>query len=250
MDSASRNRYAAGGAIIFAALLFGGYKVFNKKADCFADPSAKIAFLIDRSEPITTLQVREIHERIRKELGSAPPNARVTVYHMTDRGFDASSVFEKCLPKLDINPIYEGDAKLARNKFNRFIEEVISSVKTADIKIELKSPIIETIDTIMTKSGLNRDGTNLKRDQVSLHVFSDLIQNSSLVSLYGCNGKLSKNLADMDGISERLQRFSNDGAQITLHIVRRDHANPSIPSLICQRSFWENLLPRAEHRPL
>lgn len=250
MDNASRLRYLVGISVFIFTLLFGVYKAFKKESDCFTEPSAKVAFLFDRSEPITALQLSEIRERVKQVLEVAQPNSRVTVYHMTDRGFDPSSEFQQCLPKRNVNPIYEGDQKLARNRFDKFVMDLVSSIKLEEIKIESRSPIVETIDTIMTKSGISRDSGNLQRDQVSLHIFSDLIQNSDLVSLYGCKTNPGIGLLNNSGIRERLQRFSKDSAMIVLHTIKRDQSNQSIPSSLCLRRFWEELLPRAEHRAL
>lgn len=197
---------------------------------CPSVVTRKTAILIDQSDEAPTQTLAEIRSRIAKTINQDVAEGElVSVFYLSDHSqLDLRPVFSGCKPKADGNELYE-NRRLIKKQFEDSFQNPLDEALAENPISAEKSPIAEVMADFLTSDFL--DG-----EENRLVVFSDLMQNSAALDLYGCaNGQQA--IADYRrSRSGAVERPELQNVQIELNIVPRQSL--SAQNVKCRQEFW------------
>jgi hypothetical protein len=255
LDKDTKLRYLIGGIVVAAIIGGAAYKNINKLPNCMDDPAEKVVILIDQTDPVSPLVNSEIKKRVLDFLGNkrvkdgrlktdsivdTPVNSLVTVFHIDSNQKDLKSLYSGCRPpsEREVNAM-EGDPKTAQRhyieKFQSKIEPFLEIGKQKD----KASPIAETLYSISRTSFFSRPGKDKPRTKVL--IFSDMVQHSEEISLYGCSGSPNLSPSAHNLVNKLSNTYGSADVFINL-IIRSKHDSQELPSSQCLKQFWSQAL--------
>jgi hypothetical protein len=255
LDKDTKLRYLIG--LIVVALIVGGaaYKHLTKLPDCLNDPAEKVVILIDQTDPVPPLANLEIKKRALDFLGNkrvkdsrlksdagldTPVNSLVTVFHIDSNQKDLKPLFSGCRPpsEREVNAI-EGDPQTAQRRYMEKFQSKIEPLLEIGKQKDKASPIVETLYSVSRTSFFSRPGKDKPKTKVL--IFSDMVQHSDEISLYGCSG--SPNLSPTAKILIDKLSSSYGSADVWVNLIIRDKSDSQqSPSLQCLKQFWSQAL--------
>ena len=257
MDKDTKLRYLIG--LVVVALIVGGavYKHLTKLPDCLSDPAAKVVILIDQTDPVSLLANLEIKKRALDFLGNkrvkdgrlksdtgldTPVNSLVTIFHIDSNQRDLKPLFSGCRPPSDreVNAI-EGDPQTAQRRYVEKFQSRIEPLLEIGKQKDKASPIVETLYSVSRTSFFSRPAKDKPKTKVL--IFSDMVQHSDEVSLYGCTGSSSPNLSpSAKNLIDKLSS-SYGSADVWINLIIRDKSDSQqLPSSQCLKQFWSQAL--------
>lgn len=198
--------------------------------NCLGEISQKTVILIDRSDDTPTQTVDEIVSRIRSLVSEqVGQNELVSIFRISDSAQTSlRPIFSSCKPKADGNDLYESRKTIQRQFQDSFIVPLEEALKEPAVRSEA-SPVAEVITDLSLSDYLTADESRL-------FVFSDLMQNSDNVSLYGCRAPqiaIDTFRSHRVGAVERPE-FKN--LSVSLNIIPREGMDRSV--INCRDGFW------------
>ncbi len=177
-----------------AAAAVGGFVVLQGKSSAIAEldptnfcpkagPTAIHAVLIDRTDPLTPLQLEALRQEILHEAQQVAKHEALHVYEVGHGGALLTPVVQVCNPGdgSDASAIDANPGKL-RGRYQRLflapIDKMLTGM-TGDSKMD-QSPIMEGIQAIAIKDF----GPNGPQGTNTLLIASDFLQHSATFSLY------------------------------------------------------------------
>lgn len=147
---------------------------------CLSAIPAKTAILVDRSDNTPLQTVDEIRSRIRKiVVEDVREGELVSIFLVTNEAERAlRPIFSACKPQESGNIIYEDERRIAENFERGFMQPLEAAVAEEPNRSEV-SPVAEVLTDFHSSQYLDGEANRLV-------VFSDLMQNSENLSLYGC----------------------------------------------------------------
>jgi hypothetical protein len=264
MDKDVKNRYAMGGVLILVILIAFAYKKMSSLPDCQDDPAAKIVIVIDQTDPVTPLQRNEINKRALTFLNNsrvkspllygaaeikqqdAPVNSLVTIFNITSDYKNLKPALVICRParKSDVNAITDDPKSKERDYTNLFLIPVSEKLTMTGVP-DKASPILETLAAISRTNYFSPLGSGKQKTKVL--IFSDLVQFSDSLNMYGCNDPAS--IKDSPLIRSVRESYKN--AEVFLNVIDRDKKDSlNLPSNQCLSLFWQKELNPIESEAL
>jgi hypothetical protein len=264
MDKEVKNRYALGGTLILLILIAFGYSKLTKLPDCQKDPAAKIVIIIDQTDPITPLQRHSINSRVLAFLSNtriksplvytdaeikskdAPVNALVSIFNVTNDYKNLTPALVACKPpsESDVSAITSDPQSQERAYKKDFLNPVIEKLQVTGVP-DKASPILESLAAISRTDYFSPIGNGKPKTKVL--IFSDLVQYSDALNMYGCNDPSS--IKDTPLIKS--VRESYKSAEVYLNVIDRDKKDSmQLPSNTCLSVFWQKELNPIESEAL
>ena len=256
MDSDSKKRYLIGFSIIAVIFSFVVYKKITELPNCQSDAAGKVIVLIDQTDGITAMQEVEMQKRVRLFLNNqrvknplivakdriyeadTPINSLVSVFYIQGNYKAMTPEFSGCkLPSGSELNALTSDVQVEQRRFDeRFLTPLLKTVKI-DGASDKSSPILESLGAIARTSFFSSLGAGKPKTRVI--IFSDLIQHSGELSLYGCNS--AKDIPDSQLIKFVKDSYKN--AEVFLNVIDRTKEDSSnLPSYSCLTNFWNEEL--------
>jgi len=255
LDKDTKLRYLIGFVVVAAIIAGAAYKNLTQLPDCKDNPSAKVIILIDQTDPVTSLQNDELKKRALSFLGNkklkdgrlisdssidTPVNSLVTLFYISSNQKELKPLFSECRPpsEREVNSI-EGDPKTAQRFYVKKFESPLSEFLKVGSQKENASPIAETLNSISRTAYFS--GLGKGKPKTKILIFSDMIQHTEDISLYGCSSNPALTTAGKNLISKLSNSYS--GADIYIHqIIRTKSDSQQLPSSQCIKQFWSNAL--------
>lgn len=199
--------------------------------NCIGVPRVSTVILIDNSQAVPEQTRHEIVARADAWVrDSVRDNERVTIFRLSASSTDSLlPVISVCKPPSDGNPLIEDERAIGRVFRERF-QAPLAQALQGPITESSASPIAEAVVDISLSAYLRADTNRVL-------LFSDLIENTSSFSLYGCRDgdeAIRAFRASRQGALER-PHFRN--AHIILNIVPRTDL-PANTTTACRDRFW------------
>lgn len=190
----------------------------------------KTVFLIDRSDDTPTQTITEIKNRIAKTVSNDVQDGElVSIFYITDAAQqDLRPVFSMCKPQSDGNIVYEDQRTIAR-RFEASFRKPLDAALQEQPSDGNISPIAESLTDFLASDFL--DG---KVNRLSL--FSDLMQNSEAISLYGCSDPQSAIASYRQARAGAVERPELKNVEVMLNIIPRQGLGTEAVS--CRDTFW------------
>lgn len=216
------------GAMGFNYSLSGREKPDEK--NCLSSIARKTVIVIDRSDATPRQTVDEIAARIRNYVsGSAQENELVAIYEVSEGArTELSPIFSACVPKKDGNDLYEHRASIKKFYEQRFAKPLADALSRPATTSD-SSPVAEVLTDLSASDVMQSSSTRLM-------VFSDMMQNSSNSSLYGCRDGRSAVAAYKRSRSGSIDRPEFRNTSVELHLVPREGLDPA--AVQCRARFW------------
>lgn len=146
-------------------------------------------FVLDRTSPIPEQTKEEIRARIIRIINDkVEVGERITFYEVNEKAYNelkplalSSRGSEFCKPRQEVNALVENQ-DLTRKKYDAKIKALLSSEVLKSRGSESKSPIAQVIFDVSLSQ-------HMSNQSVSFYLFSDLMENSKDLSIYGCKNK-------------------------------------------------------------
>lgn len=198
--------------------------------NCLSDIARKTVIVIDRSDETPRQTVDEIAARISNYVsGSAQENELVAIYEVSEGArTELSPVFSACVPRKDGNDLYEHRASIKKFYEKRFAKPLADALNRPATTSD-SSPVAEVLTDLSASDVMQSTNTRLM-------VFSDMMQNSSNASLYGCRDGRSAIAAYKRGRSGSIDRPGFRNTSVELHLVPREGLDPA--AVQCRARFW------------
>ena len=194
-------------------------------------------FILDKSSQIAEQTRNEIISRIERIIAEkVQTGEKVSFLEVNDSAYEELKPLKIndtldyfCKPKSDADNKLTENSELIKARYKKRIKSILSNEFLKDLGGNSKSPIAQVVfDAVLSQ--------NMNAENVSLYLFSDLMENSKDVSLYGCtDGKTAVNdyRASRSGRVERpvFRKIAN----IQIHVIPE-----KIPSdtMKCRDHFW------------
>ncbi len=220
-------------ALVVAALAFGYHKSNAPKLDersCPADIARSTAILIDRSDDTPAQTIDEIIARTKRFVTEQAQEGELVSLFELSAGSRTrlEPVFSACVPQRDGNDLYENRRKIQRVFGERFAKPLGAALTAKAVKSDT-SPISEAITDLSASQYLGAPANRLI-------VFSDMMENSANVSLYGCTSAKSAVAGFRAHRSGAIERPTFRNTAIELHIIPREGIGPA--TVACRDGFW------------
>lgn len=198
--------------------------------NCLSDIGRKTVVVIDRSDDTPRQTVDEIAARIRNYVSrSAQENELVAIYEVSEGArTKLSPIFSACVPKKDGNDLYEHRASIQKFYEKRF-EKPLAEVLNRPAATSTTSPVAEVLTDLSASDVMQSSSTRLM-------VFSDMMQNSSNATLYGCRDGRSAIASYKRSRSGSIDRPAFRNTSVELHLVPREGLDPA--AVQCRARFW------------
>lgn len=227
------------GVLIAVVLLFKfatAKEKVNKHTNCPKQIIRESVFILDRSSTIAEQTKNEIQARIRKLINEkVHEGERITFYEVNDRAYTElkpliinKEGLDFCKPKLDVNDLVENQS-LATKRYESKIKTLLEMEHLKNRGTLSSSPIAQVIFDVSLSQHMNNRF-------ISFYLFSDLMENSKEVSLYGCHdGKtaVSQYVSSRTGRAQR-PSFKN----ISHFEIHRIPTKNSSQVISCRNHFW------------
>ena len=215
---------------LVAAFFVTSSKEKPDQRGCLASTTSKTAILIDRSDDTPIQTVDEIQSRIRKIVSDQVQQGElVSIFYITNDAQKAlRPVFSACKPQASGNIIYEDERRIEKNFEQSFIEPLNAALAEQPAGSEI-SPIGEVLTDFLASDYL--DGSSNR-----LAVFSDLMQNSDSLSLYGCSDSSAAIATYSNNRAGAITRPKLKNTDVTLHVIPRQELDAS--TVKCRDAFW------------
>ena len=255
MDKDSKLRYLIGASVVVLIIGAAAYKNLTKLPSCQVDPAGKVVILIDQTDPVSTLQNVEMKKRVLDFLGNnrikdgrlksdsnvdTPVNSLVSLFYIDSNQKDLIPIFSECRPssEKEVNAI-EGDPRQAqRNYVNKFESKIAQFVEIGKHK-DKASPIVESLYAVSRTNFFSNLGKGKPKTKVL--IFSDMIQHSDEISLYGCTATPHLSPSSINLVNKLSSAYA--GADIVVNLIIRDKSeSQQLPSSQCLKQFWANAL--------
>ena len=258
MDEDTKRRYFIGVIILSILLIVGVYKKLSELPDCHQAPAGKVVFLIDQTDSVNPLTSEEIKNRPVIFLGNfnhehnpkdypeldTPINSLVSLFNIESDYKNVIPVFKGCRPQKgsDTNAIENDQRAVDENYKKKFLDKILPFL-FVDSRSDIASPILETLDAISRTSYFSYLGKDKPKTKVI--IFSDLIQHTDQLSLYGCHTAKDAEKLLQKYSKSRLNAVKESYAQVdvVLNVIVRDRPKTGdFPTNECLRVFWESAL--------
>jgi len=231
-------------AVIGSFLFFGltGEKrELDKTTNCpVKGPQSYTAVIIDTTDSVNAIQKIAIRNAFSQIKSGIPRNGALAVYAAGFKGDLSRPETVLCNPGHagEIDPLIEGQRiaeKMWREGFEKPLESVLE--KMLSLGDANNTPLLEAVQSVSVQSfgPLKAAG----RDDVpkKLIIFSDMLQHSDHLSLYGGVPDAKKFMK-----TEAYRRIRSDlrGVEVTIHLVRRETKKPIQGTTLIK--FWEELI--------
>ncbi|MEO7666174.1 MAG: hypothetical protein ABIU97_03980, partial [Dehalococcoidia bacterium] len=194
-------------------------------------PSApKLVVLVDRSEQLSAQTIQEIVDRTIDQIRLALPNARVTIFAVTDSSTASLlPLYDGCRPKSSAegNPVLE-DVRRLDSRFKVVIDSISTELRRP-VTGSRASPIAQAVTDLTLSSYLNGPVNQLL-------IFSDMLEHTSRFSMYQCParaGVVTAFRASRMGSQER-PTFHN--TTVSLGIIPRNDLSAN--TMVCRDVLW------------
>lgn len=203
-------------------------------------PQAHHVVLADRTDPLGPDERRGLTLAItRLQNDDLKTYDRLSIWEIgrDERGPAAVLLFDKCLPPHDVNPLY-GNRRRVRERFAKEFEAPLAAaldVVSTPTAAARRTPLLQALHQIVTASALRKaTGTRV------LWVFSDLLEHSDRLSMYGARPFSFDAVRDWDfvaGLEGALAGVDVHVRQLTNGRAQRIHT-PSHTAF--WKSFWRH----------
>lgn len=198
---------------------------------CVGTVTANTVIVLDHSEALPQQTLAEISARALAHVqNKVQLNERVTVFNVSDHSKkELVPTFSRCKPAREGNRAIENTRGLEK-AFNETFLEPLQAVLKAEPVGAKESPVAQAlIDISLTHY--------LRGERNSLLVFSDMLENTSKFSMYGCTDAkqaVTRFRESRKGAQERPQ-FRRTSVSLNM-IPRLDVAKPTLK---CRDQVWE-----------
>lgn len=224
-----------GGVILVVVMLLGIRAILGQKEplnamNCSPTPPASTVIILDRSDDVAAQTLAEMRARATAFIkDSTVEGARVSIFAITRRSQDSlTPLLSLCKPARTGSRL-TSNVRAIQKRFTDSFETPISRALEVVPGLTPESPLSQVLIDLSSTSYLRSPHNNLL-------VFSDMMENTSRFSLYGCTDTLSvvdRFRASRHGAKERPQ-FTN--TMVSLHLIPR--LNLAKTSLICRDKLW------------
>jgi hypothetical protein len=220
-------------ALVVIAFAFSYYRSNEPKLDersCPADIARSTAIVIDRSDDTPAQTLDEIVARTKRFVAEQVQQGElVSLFEISGSSRTSlEPVFSACVPQRDGNDLYENRRKIQRLFAERFAKPLNAALAAKPVKSET-SPISEAITDLSASQYLTAPANRLI-------IFSDLMQNSANVSLYGCTSAKSAIGEFRAHRSGAIERPTFRNTAVELNLIPREGIGPN--TVACREGFW------------
>lgn len=223
--------------MVLLVVAFFGFKMSqdNKPKpgvdNCLGAVTANTVVVLDHSEEVTEQTRQEISARAMAYiLDKVKPNERISIFTVSDLSKNAlTPIFSRCRPPDEANQFVESKTLVHKRFVESFEKPVQQALTLAPINSK-ESPIAQALTDISLSQYL-RGETN------TLLVFSDMLENTSKFSLYGCQSAatvVSRYRESRRGAQER-PAFKN--TNVSLNLIPRSDQSKEV--FICRDELWK-----------
>ncbi len=227
---------ALAGVVVIAFVgLFAAYFMLSNKEQlderlCPRSIERKTVILVDLSDGTPAQTIDEIQSRISRLVQDEVQQGElVSVFYVTDAAQAAlRPVFSACLPQSEANVIYENEREITKNfqeAFQRPLTEVLANQEIGSDVSPLAEVVTDFVASSYLDAGYNR-----------LVIFSDLMQNSSALNLYGCSDRASAIATYRSARAGAIERPELRNTDVSLNIIPREGLGGRVAE--CRAGFW------------
>lgn len=197
-----------------------------------APPSidASTVILIDLSESVSVQTSNEMVNRvltyIENDLKTGELVSIYTISDVSKKVFEPIFVMRK--PSNKGNRLFENAQSIKKNYSENFLEPLTTAIKVKPVNSK-ESPIAHAVTDISLS-------TNIKSSKNTLLIFSDMLENTSEFSMYGCNPKSDIIASYKRSRRGGVERPTFYNTKIVLNIIPRIGRN--ISEFQCRDIFW------------
>lgn len=219
---------------VFIGLIVAYFMLSNRDAldDRFCPQTIerKTVFLIDRSDDTPTQTIAEIRNRIVRTVSNDVKDGElVSIFYITDSAQrDLRPVFSMCKPQSEGNIVYE-DQRTIERKFEASFRKPLDAALEEQPSDGKVSPVAETLTDFLASDYLDARANRLS-------LFSDLIQNSDAVSLYGCSDSRRAIAAYRQARAGAVERPELKNVEVILNVIPRQGLGANVVG--CRDGFW------------
>lgn len=198
---------------------------------CIGKVAANTVIVLDHSESLTQQTLAEISSRAMSHvLKKAQVNERVTVFYISDLSRkQLVPAFSRCKPAKEGNRAIENTRGLEKAFREKFVEPLEAVLKTQPTGAK-ESPVAQAlIDISLTHY--------LRAERNSLLVFSDMLENTSKFSMYGCEDGRAAVAKFRDSRKGGQERPQFRHTSVSLNMIPR--LDVSKATLKCRDQIWE-----------
>lgn len=198
-----------------------------------AGPKAQILVLVDATDTLSSLTRSEIAQRLADLAASTPKGSRLDIRTLRNDDARTNAIFNLCNPGdgSDLDPLI-ANPEAARRKWEEGFSaplEVALEASTGEGEADT-SPIMAAIQQIAVE---RLTSTADRSIPTTLVVVSDMLENSSLFSMYR-SGADYRSYAASPAANAYASNLT--GAKVDVWLVRRDAAPADANALI---DFWD-----------
>ena len=208
----------------------------DKKTNCPDQIVRESVFVLDRSSTIAEQTKDEIRARITRIINvKVKEGERITFYEVNDSAYTELKPLsinyegkDFCKPKVEVSALTENQ-ELTRKRYNAKIKALLDMDHLKNRGRETKSPVAQVIFDVSLSE-------HMENKHVSFYLFSDMMENSKDISLYGCqDGKdaVEKYTSERAGRALR-PTFKN----ISHFEVHRIPTKSTSEVISCRNYFW------------
>ncbi len=200
---------------------------------CLGEFARSTVVILDRTEAMTGQTQDEIYRRIQRAIGdegvvrTGDMVAVFTIDDLTRKQF--KPIFSHCKPRASGSELTESPRAIATRK-KRDFDEPLRKV--------LNEPVGEAAESRIAEALIDLSRTHYLRapDGVKLLVYSDLLQNSTSLSMYHCTSTAQAIVGFKAGQQGAVQRPTFEKVSIVLNVVPRPGLSGT--TVACRDGFW------------
>lgn len=217
--------------IVGANLMLTSRQSPDKTTLCIGKPAKSTVIVLDRTDGLSVQTQNEIVARVQRLVeGAVDVGELVSVFTIDEISRkELEPRFSYCKPPSTGNAAYENPRAIARQKRERFDEPLVR-VLAETVGTTPDSPIAEALVDLAQSRYVNPP------NGATLVVFSDMIENTSALSMYRCTSGESGVEAFKAVRAAAVQRPHLANVDVQLHVVPRSKLSPA--NVQCRDYFW------------
>jgi hypothetical protein len=217
-------------AIILTAVWLQSSKPTPDAENCIGKVTRSTVILLDHSERISTQTQDEIIARVNNHIAnSVKLNERVSVFALSEDSKNRlAPLMTACMPENQGNG-FTDNKRLVLKDFQEKFELPLRAAISSPIQGSTQSPIAQAIADLSASR-------YLKSEVNTLIVFSDMIENSNRLTMYGCTSPDSIIQTYRENTKGSIERPEFQSTTIKINMIPRTDLGRTVHQ--CKDKFW------------